>query len=109
MLSFVGAGRSTAVVGGLHGCWAVGVVRWVLAVVCHSLSALRVVVDWAVVVCWAARFVCGGGCVTWQWATWRADLVLLTLGTWACGCSVWLSVALVHIAVNGIDLLSVPD
>ena len=79
-LSFVGADRSTAVVGGLRGCWAVGVVRWVLAVVCRSLSALRVVVDWAVVVCWAAGFVCGGGCVTWQRATWRAHSVSLTLG-----------------------------
>ena len=54
MLSFVGTGRSTAVVGGLHGCWVVSVVRWVLAVVCRSLSALRVVVNCVVVVCWAA-------------------------------------------------------
>ena len=89
-LSFVGAGRSTAIVGGLRGCWAVGVVRWVLAVVCCLLSALCVVVNWAVVVCWAARFVFGGGCVTWQRATWRVHSVLLTLGTWACGCRVWL-------------------
>ena len=87
----MGAGRSTAVVGGLRGCWAVGVVRWVLVVVCRSLCALRVVVDWAVVVCWAAEFVCGGGCVTWQRATWRAHSVSLTLGTWACGCRVWLA------------------
>ena len=66
MLSFVGAGRSTAVVGGLCSCWAVGVICWVLAVVCCSLSALHVVVGWAVVICWVAGFVCGGGCVTWQ-------------------------------------------
>ena len=45
MLSFVGAGHSTAIVGGLHGCWAVDVVRWVLAIICCSLSALHVVVD----------------------------------------------------------------
>ena len=86
MWSFVGAGRSTAVVGGFRGCWAVGVVRWVLAVVCRSLSALCVVVDWVVVVCWAARFVCGGVCVMW-----RAHSVSLTLGMWACDCRVWLS------------------
>ena len=64
--------------------------HWVLAVVCHSLSALCVVVDWAVVVCWAARFVCGG-CMSWQQATGMVHLVSLTLGTWACDCRVWLS------------------
>ena len=63
-LSFVGAGRSTAVVGGLRGCWAVDVVRWVLAVVRRSLSPLRVVVHRAVVVFYAAGFVYVGGCVT---------------------------------------------
>ena len=46
-LSFVGTGRSTAVVGGLRCCWAV----------CRSLSSVRVVVDWVVVVLWAAGFV----------------------------------------------------
>ena len=71
-MSFVGAGRLTAVVGGLRSRWVVDVVRWVLAVICRSLSALRVVFDWAVVVCWPAGSVHGGGCVTWQWATWRA-------------------------------------
>ena len=54
--------------------------HWVLAVVCHSLSALCVVVDWAVVICWVAEFVCGEGCVTWQQATSRAHSVSLTLG-----------------------------
>ena len=45
MLSFVGADCSTAVAGGLHGCWVVDVVCWVLAVVCRSLSSVCVVVD----------------------------------------------------------------
>ena len=89
-LSFVGAGRSMAIVGSFCGCWALGVVRWVLAVVCRWLSALHVVVDWAVVVCWAAGFVCGG-CMMWQRAMGTAHSVLLTLGTWACDCRVWLS------------------
>ena len=84
-LSFVGAGRSTAVAGGLHGCWVVDVVRWVLAVVCRSLSSVHVVVDWV------AGFVCGGGCVTWQRAMWRAHALSLTLVTGACGCRVSLS------------------
>ena len=35
-----------------------------------------------------SRLVCGGGCVTWQRATWRAHALSLTLVTWAC---VWLS------------------
>ena len=64
-LLFVGTGHSTAILGGLHSCWAVDVVHWVLAIICHLLSALRVVVDWAVVVCWPAGSVHGGGCVTW--------------------------------------------
>ena len=34
------------------------------------------------------RLVCGGGCVTWQRATWRAHALSLTLVMWAC---VWLS------------------
>ena len=89
-LSFLGAGRLRAVVGGLRGCWAVDVIRWVLAVVRRSLSALRVVVDWAVVVFWAAGVVCVGGCVTWQ-RTWRGHSLLLTLVTWACDRRVWLS------------------
>ena len=38
------------VMGGFRGCWAVDVIRWVLAVVRRSLSALRVVVEWAVAV-----------------------------------------------------------
>ena len=38
------------IMGGLRGCWAVDVVRWVMAVVRRSLSALHVVVDWAVAV-----------------------------------------------------------
>ena len=38
------------IMGGLRGCWAVDVVCWVLAVVRRSLSALHVVVDWAVAV-----------------------------------------------------------
>ena len=80
-LSFVGTGHSTAVVGGLRCCWAV----------CRSLSSVRVVVDWVVVVLWAAGFVCGGGCVTWQRATWRAHALSWTLVTWACGCRVSLS------------------
>ena len=80
-LSFVGTGRSTAVVGGLRCCWAV----------CRSLSSVRVVVDWVFVVLWAARFVCGGGCVTWQRATWRAPMLSWMLVTWACGCRVSLS------------------
>ena len=84
-LSFMGAGHSTAVAGGLRGCWVVDVVRWVLAVVCRSLSSVRVVVDWA------AGFVCDGGCVMWQRATWRAHALLLTLVTGACGCRVSLS------------------
>ena len=84
-LSFVGAGHSTAVAGGLRGCWVVNVVHWVLAMVCHSLSSVRVVVDWA------ARFVCAGGCVTWQQVTWRVHALLLTLVTGACGCRVSLS------------------
>ena len=50
----MGAGCSTAVVGGVGCCWVVDVVRWVLAVVCHSLSSLHVVVDLAVVVFWPA-------------------------------------------------------
>ena len=41
---------------------------------CRLLSALHVVVDWAVVNCWASKFVCGRGCMMWQ-----------------CGCRVWLS------------------
>ena len=52
--SLVGAGRLTAVVGGVGCCWAVDVVCWVLAVVCHLLSSLCVVADLAVVVFWAA-------------------------------------------------------
>ena len=84
-LSFVGAGHSTAIAGGLCGCWVVDVVCWVLAMVCHSLSSVLVVVDWA------ARFVCGGGCVTWQRAMWRAHALSLTLVTGACGCRVSLS------------------
>ena len=43
------------VMGGLRGCWAVDGVRWVLAVVRRSLSALRVVVDWAVAVVVSGR------------------------------------------------------
>ena len=82
-LSFMGAGHLTAIVGGLCGCWAVDAVHWVLTVICCLLSALHVVVNWAVVICWAARFVCGGVCVTW-----RAHSMLLTLGTWACDCHV---------------------
>ena len=35
--------------------------------------------------------VCGGGCVTWQRATWRAQALSLTLVTWACGCRVSLA------------------
>ena len=62
-LSFVGAGHSTAIAGGLCGCWVVDVVCWVLAMVCCSLSSVHVFVDWA------AGFVCGGGCVTWQQVT----------------------------------------
>ena len=85
MLSFMGAGRSTAVAGGLCGCWVVNVVRWVLAVVCHSLSSVHVVVDWA------AGFVCGGGCVMWQQVMWRAHTLSLTLVMGACGCHVSLS------------------
>ena len=50
----MGAGRSTAVVGGVGCCWAVDVVRWVLAVICYSLSSLHEVVDLVVVVFWAA-------------------------------------------------------
>ena len=50
----MGAGRSTAVVGGVGCCWAVDVVYWVLAIVCHALSSLRVVANLAVVVFWAA-------------------------------------------------------
>ena len=84
-LSFMGAGRSTAVAGGLHSCWVVNVVRWVLAVVFHSLSSVRVVIDWA------AGFVCGGGCVMWQQATWRAHALSLMLVTGACGCCASLS------------------
>ena len=84
-LSFVGAGRSTAVAGGLCGCWMVDVVCWVLAMVSCSLSSVCVVVDLA------ARFVCGGGCVTWQWATWRAHVLSWTLVTGVCGCHVLLS------------------
>ena len=84
-LSFVGAGRSTAVAGGLRGCWVVDAVRWVLAMVCCSLSSVHVVVDWA------AGFVCGGGCVTWQRAIWRVHVVSLMLVTGACGCRVSLS------------------
>ena len=38
------------VMGGLRGCWAVDVVHCVLAVIRRSLSALHVVVDWAVAV-----------------------------------------------------------
>ena len=79
------------VMGGLRGCWAVDVVRWVMAVVHRSMSALHVVVDWAVVVFWAAGFVCVGGCVTWQQATWRGHSLSLTLVTWACDRRVWLS------------------
>ena len=81
MLSFVGTGHLTAVVGGLCCCWAV----------CCSLSSVHVVVNWVVVVLWVAEFVCGGGCVMWQWATWRVHALLLTLVTWACGCRVSLS------------------
>ena len=44
-LSFVGAGHSTAIAGGLHSCWVVDVVCWVLAVVFCSLSSVCVVVD----------------------------------------------------------------
>ena len=84
-LLFVDAGRSTAVAGGLCGCWVVDVVRWMLAVVCCLLSSVRVVVNWA------AGFVCGGGCVTWQQATWRVHTLLLTLVTGVCGCRVSLS------------------
>ena len=54
MRSLVGAGRSTAVIGGVGCCWVVDVVPWVLAIVCHSLSSLREVVDLAVVIFWAA-------------------------------------------------------
>ena len=60
MRSLVGAGCSTAVVGGVGCCWAVDVVPWVLAVLCHSLSSLREVVDLAVVIfCVAGLFVVG--------------------------------------------------
>ena len=55
-LVFVRGRWSFAVVmGGLRGCWAVDVVRWVLAVVHCSLSALRVVVNWAVAVVVSGR------------------------------------------------------
>ena len=90
-LAFVGVGRSTAVMGGLRGCWAVDVVRWVLAVVRRLPSPLRVVVNWAVVVFYAARFVGVGVCVTWQRATWRVHSLSLTLVTWACDRRAWLS------------------
>ena len=49
----MGAGRSTAVVGGVGGCWAVDVICWVLDVACHLLSSLCEVVNLAVVVFWA--------------------------------------------------------
>ena len=97
-LSSMGAGDVV-----VRGCWSFdghcGWFSWLLGGQCRSLGAgrglplavcLRVVVDWAVVVCWAAGFVCGG-CVTWQRATGMAHSVLLTLGMWACDCRVWLS------------------
>ena len=90
-LSFVGAGHLTAVVGGSHCCWAVNVVHWVLAIICQLLSSLHVVVNWAVVVLWVAGFVCGGGWVTWQQATWRAHALSLMLVTWVCSCHASLS------------------
>ena len=96
-LSSMGAGDIV-----ICGCWSFdgrcGWSSWLLGGRCHSLgvvcrllSALHVVVHWAVVICWAAEFVGGGGCVTWQQAMWRAHSVLLMLGTWACGCCVWLA------------------
>ena len=56
-LSFVHTGHLTAVVGGFHCCWAVNVACWALAIICRSWSSLRMVVDEAVVVFWAARVV----------------------------------------------------
>ena len=50
----MGAGRSTAVVGGVGCCWVVDVIHWVLAIVCRLLSSLHEVVDLAVVIFWAA-------------------------------------------------------
>ena len=46
-----GVGRSTA---GIHCCWAVDVVPWVLAIICRSLSSWHAAFDWAVVICRAA-------------------------------------------------------
>ena len=83
----MGAGCLTAIVGGLHCCWAVNVIRWVVAVVCHSLSSVYVVV-----IFWVAGFVCGQGCMTGQQATWRTHVLSLMLVTWACGC---------HVSVSG--------
>ena len=89
-LSFMHTGCSTAVVGSFCCCWAVNVACWVLAIVCHSWSSLCMVVNWAVDVFWAARVVCGGGCMMWQWATWRAHSLSLMLVTWVCDHQVWL-------------------
>ena len=90
-LAFVGVGRSTVVMGGFRGCWAVDVVRWVLAVIRRSLSPLHVVVHWAVVVFYAAGFVCVGGCMMWQRVMWRVHSLSLMLVTWVCDRRVWFS------------------
>ena len=75
-LSFMHTGCSTAVVGSFRCCWAVNVACWALAIVCRSWSSLCMVVNLAVDVYWAAGVVCGGGCVMWQWATWRVHSLL---------------------------------
>ena len=48
------------------------------------------VVNWAVDPFWVAGVACGEGCVTWQWVTWRAHSLSLTLVTLVCDGRVWL-------------------
>ena len=79
----------------VRGCWSFYSRCWwssrLLGGRCRSLGVGRSLSSVCVVVDWAARFVCGGGCVTWQRATWRAHALSLTLVTGACGCRVSLS------------------
>ena len=72
-------------------CWWLS---WLLGLQCHSLGAGHRLLLAVFFACGCrlngrhrlAGFVCGGGCVTWQRAMWRAHTLSLTLVRWACGC-----------------------
>ena len=97
-LSFMGTGHSTAIVGGIHGCWVVNVVYWVLAIICCLLSALHVAVNWAVVVFCVAMFVCGG--VVWCGSK-RCGGHTCCCWHWWCGCVIVMFGCQVDIMVCG--------